>query len=49
MIIEPFHARTGVHPPVYHMHIFRQHTEKGSHLIYGVRDYHKNKFPDQLN
>jgi hypothetical protein len=30
------------------MHIFREH--KGSHLIYGVRDYHKKiKFPNQLN
>jgi hypothetical protein len=36
-----FYARTRVRPPVYYMHISRVHNEKGSHLIYGVRDYHK--------
>jgi hypothetical protein len=34
-----------VRPPVYHMHIFREHSEKGSVMIYGVRDYHKNQIP----
>jgi hypothetical protein len=38
---EAFYARTGVRPPVYHMHIFRAHSEKGSQLIYGILDYHK--------
>jgi hypothetical protein len=27
------------------MHIFREHSEKGSVMIYGVRDYHKNQIP----
>jgi hypothetical protein len=37
-----FYARIRVHPSVYHMHIFGEHSEKGSHLIYGVYDYDKN-------
>jgi hypothetical protein len=45
-----FYARTGVRTPVYHMHIFREHGEKVSALIYAVRDYHKKiKFPYQHN
>jgi hypothetical protein len=42
---EAFYARTGVCPPLYHTHIFCEHREKGSPLIYGVRDYHKNQIP----
>jgi hypothetical protein len=32
-----------VRPPVYHMHIFREHSEKGNLTIYGVHGYHKNQ------
>jgi hypothetical protein len=38
---EAFYARTGARPLVYHMHIFLEHSEKESALIYGVSDYHK--------
>jgi hypothetical protein len=46
---EAFYAQTGVRPPVYHMHIFCEHSEKRSHMVYGVCDYHKNQIPDRLN
>jgi hypothetical protein len=39
--IVAFYARIRVRPPVYHMHIFGEHSEKESHLIYGVYDYNK--------
>jgi hypothetical protein len=35
---EAIYARTRVRPLVYHMHIFRKHSKKGSALIYGIRD-----------